>query len=131
MEELFRSLSESVSEECYNEILGIVEELIDEERLPGESDSDMKARMTNELISKYQARLNNTASKTKHFDRAVKSANKKLLKVAHSNLRNKLNALDKVENVEKAARDNNDKIISQVVALDRLKEIKNNATKRK
>ena len=30
MEELFKSLSESVSEECYNEILEIVEEIINE-----------------------------------------------------------------------------------------------------
>lgn len=30
MEELFKSLSESVSEECYNDIMGIVEELLNE-----------------------------------------------------------------------------------------------------
>lgn len=30
MEELFKSLSESVSEECYNDIMGIVEEIINE-----------------------------------------------------------------------------------------------------
>lgn len=55
MEALFLSLSESVSEECYNDILGIVEEIINEGGRRKDYDAEIeKLKELNLLPSEYK-----------------------------------------------------------------------------
>ena len=55
---IFESLENlNVSEECFDEIMGIVEELLEEGRREGESDADFKIRTADELSQKYKEKL--------------------------------------------------------------------------
>ena len=66
MEELFKSLSESVSEECFNDIMGIVEEIINEVNVPDETVVKILDRKTGQVAANQAKRgyhmqlMNNT-----------------------------------------------------------------------
>ena len=50
MKELFRSLSESVSEDCFDDIIGIVEELLNEDELQDTKAERRNAQKTSKIL---------------------------------------------------------------------------------
>ena len=71
MEELFKSLSESVSEECYNEILDMVEELLSEDIISAIDKSDLPADKKEKLTRK--ARNIRSKERTEAINRDVEN----------------------------------------------------------
>ena len=70
MEELFKSLSESVSEECFNEILDMIEGLIEEAELQ-DTKAIRRNAQKNSKILKKQIKANNKELGKAQYDNLI------------------------------------------------------------
>lgn len=110
MEDIFKSLSESVSEQCYDEIMGIVEDIV--------SYSRKKAEEATKKEDRLKSRLNKVLKAKKEDGTLDDEARDKAWAIAYTskianNARKARRLADDAENLHRATHDYPDDYYSQ------------------